>query len=219
MPTNTKKSEETMMFSWIDDSVDEGFSREPENNNESIDEGFTMNPDLENGQNTDDDKNEEPVIPPLEDDEEEEEKPEPKRIMNISCCIKKSINISILYEDGTTKDVLVSKGDKVEVTYVHEAALHTERGLILAILIGPARLNRITNKVERIYSLKLDCSTRYSSKEKIVYCELIRDIDIIYSVEDDEIEIDKEYLDNKYFDKREVDYLMSWQDIDGVEIE
>lgn len=142
-----------------------------------------------------------------------------QRILNIECDIKRIINISIVYEDNTRKEVAVSKGDKVQVTYVNEAKLETVRGLILNILRGPRVLNRITNKMQYEYCLKLDCSTRYGSNTRMVYCELIRDIDIIIPVEDDEIEIDKEYLEDNYFDKKEVDYLISWQDIDGTEIE
>lgn len=166
-------------------------------NNENIDNEETQVPD--NEQNTD---NQQPV----------------QRILNIECNIKRSINISIVFEDNTRKEVSVTKGDKVQVTYINEAKLETVKGLIVSILRGPSVLNRITNKVQPVYCLKLDCSNRYESNTKIVYCELIRDIEIITPI-DDEIEIDKDYLKDNYFDKNEVDYLISWQDIDGTEIE
>ena len=141
-----------------------------------------------------------------------------QRILNIECDIKRSINISIVFEDNTRKEVCVTKGDKVEVTYINEAKVETVRGMILNILKGPSVLNRITNKVQPVYCLKLDCSTRYGSNTKIVYCELIRDIELLLVTEDD-IEVDKDYLKENYFDKNQVDYLISWQDIDGEEIE
>lgn len=156
---------------------------------------------------------------PHPDDDNQEESTPCKRILNIECEVIQSIKISMVYEDNTRDEKTVTKNDRIQVTYVKDGKLETVRGLITNILRGPKVLNRITNKMENIYSLKLDCSTRYGSDTRIIYCELIRELKIIVPVEDDEIEIDKEYLEDNYFNKPQVDYLISWQDIDGTEIE
>lgn len=207
MPAKTK-TQESMMFSWVDDTVDPGFTA-----NDNIDPDFSVDPEI--GLEEDDNNSQ---IPPPEIDTTPNE-PNCQRILNIECGIRKSLDIGILYEDGTRKDIVITKGDKIEVTFINEAKLQLEKGIIIGILRGPKVLNRITNKLEHMYSIKLDCSTRYTSKQVIVYCELIRDLKIIHIAEDDEIEINKEYLDDNYFSKNQVDYLISWQDIDGTEIE
>ena len=208
MSTNIRRSEQPVVFSWEDDSVDQDLNVGDND----------VNPDLDIDDNIEQEEDNNTQIPPsiIEDKPTE---PSCQRILNIECGIRRSLDLGIVYEDGTRKDVTITKGDKIEVTFIHEAKLQIVRGLIKAILKGPKVLNRITNKIEHMYSIKLDCSTRYTSKEIIIYCELIRDLDIIYTTEDDEIEIDKEYLEDNYFSKNQVDYLISWQDIEGTEIE
>lgn len=209
MPNN-KNSDEVMMFSWVDDTVDPGFTVDQE----PIDPDFSVDPDK--NQNTDDNNQ----IPPPIIEDKPDEPPVCQRILNIECDIRKSLDLNIVYEDGTNKRVVITKGDKIDITYINEAKLEKVRGLILAILKGPKILNRITNKMQHIYSIKLDCSTRYSSKQLIIYCELIRELEIVKAVgEGNDTEIDVDYLEDNYFSKNQVDYLISWQDIDGTEIE
>lgn len=187
MPANAK-AQECIGYSWVDETVD---SRITPNNNRRTQSRI--------------------------DSSGEQVTPTPtQRILNIDCSIKRSIDIAILYEDGNSNNVEVTKGDRVQITYVNEARLQTERGIITAILKGPKTLNRITNKLQHVYSLKIDCSTKYSSKTIIVYCELIRDISVLSP---EEYDVDLDYLEKNYFDKSQVDYLISWQDIDGTELD
>lgn len=116
---------------------------------------------------------------------------ENKSIIRVDAKILKSISVSLFYADNTSKDVIISEGDTINVTYVSNGATKLIQATGRVKAINTYYKNTISSRDSDIsinnFNIELDCSSKYQSDIRNIQVVNIREANVIEYPGEDEV--------------------------------
>lgn len=116
---------------------------------------------------------------------------ENKSIIRVDAKILKSISVSLFYADNTSKDVIISEGDTINITYIPNGATKLIQATGRVKAINTYYKNTISSRDNDIsintFNIELDCSSKYQSDIRNIQVVNIREINVIEYPGEDEV--------------------------------